>query len=123
MGCGACSATLTNVLSCPIANSAAAGGTTNTDNAPAVGAIIALTCLDGYYTSSATACSLISSSSLLSETGSLAAGLANMVYVKVNNDFTKLVSVSVGAKGLTCSTGYRAYKDKDGKVILFFFNF
>ncbi len=112
MGCGACSATLTNVKSCTIANSAAAGGTANTDNAPALGSITALTCLDGYYTSSATACSLISSSSLLSETGSLAAGLANMVSATVDSGFTKLFTTAP-----TCSTGYGAYKDSAGKVI------
>ncbi len=119
MGCGACSATLTNVKSCTIANSAASGSTTATDAAAAVGAITALTCLDGYYTSSATACSLISSSSLLSETGSLAAGLANMVTATVDSGFTKLATTAP-----TCSTGYGAYKDSNSKVIeIYFFNF
>jgi len=112
MGCGACSATLTNVKSCTIANSGATGGTANTDNAPALGAVSALTCLDGYYTSSATACSLISSSSLLSETGSLAAGLANMVSATVDSGFTKLATTAP-----TCSTGYGAYKDSAGKIM------
>ncbi len=71
MGCGACSATLTNVLSCTIANSAASGGTTSSDNPPALGAVSSLNCASGYFTSSATACSACATgTTLLSETGS-----------------------------------------------------
>ncbi len=73
MGCGSCTATPTNVLSCTIANSAAAGGTTSSDNPPALGSITALTCESGYFTSSATACSPCATASislLVSGTGS-----------------------------------------------------
>ena len=71
MGCVACSSTLTGVKSCTIANSASAGGTTSTSAAPTAGAMSALVCSDGYFTSSASTCSACATaSSLLSETGS-----------------------------------------------------
>ena len=44
MGCVACASTLTGVSSCTVANSAASGSTTATDNAAANGAISALVC-------------------------------------------------------------------------------
>jgi hypothetical protein len=87
MGCGACSSTLTGIKTCTIGNSAVAAGTTTSDAPPAVGTIYGYICLDGYYISSPGTCSLISSSSLLSETGSLAAGLANMVKVTTNSGY------------------------------------
>ncbi len=70
MGCGACSASLTGVKSCTIANSAAAGGTTSSDNPPAIGAVFALTCTSGYFTSSPTACSSCTTDTILNEKGS-----------------------------------------------------